>query len=1056
MACLNYSSGNFYNSDPSLYWRYGTTSETLSDGTSISMSISGSSGSITISNSSTSTSFSRPLGGEIYFMAFGNPVNYLLVMEVDSSGSTTVIHVNTSDGSLDRNSIGSVLRSSSIPLPTVMFSPTTGDMFLIIFTNGTSYFNVAIRRSDNGDSLVWAGSYTPTLQTFGDITSTQLVIEDSSGVLAAAPLPEGESDVSPSSHTFPSVVIGSGVDPSLSSHEEEFTIENSGTDCLTISSITDGSNFQVSGTSRSLPVTLDVGESMTVDVEFTASSVGSYSESLPISMSPSNGDTNLVCQGNARSANLSLNYSSSVNFGAVPVSSTDTRNVTITNNGEADATLNIPASSGSNFTWSAYSGTLSPGDSHTLSIQFNPSAETTYSQTLSFTSSAYSGTRTISLSGEGCVANASMTIDVPTGPYIDLGEVQEGFRSVAIVRVENTGDGTLDFDVRIDGTDASLFGIQEDGGSITSPDSSKTFSVDPVTACGSGSTGSGEVVFGVTFYANDSTGTYQAELVFENHNDSSLSSTITHDLQAEIIEAVKVDAELVMDRSGSMSDPSGGEIKSDVSINAGQLFVELLRPNVEDRIGLVRFNETPEVVSSIQEITSSNQSTIAADINSTNFNPTGNTCIAGGVRVAEKDMDDNPRSTTPDALNSVIVVLTDGIDNTPYTDPDDGVTYTLLGGDGSTALPAPSGKKLYAVGIGDSIDTARLSVLANETSGDYLHVTDFSGTDLFSLEKYYTQIFMDSVDLAVISDPVYYIDPNQQHVIPFDILQGDTGLMIVIYDKDSIRVPFHLVSPSGTIIDITSIPAGFQLRSGITSTARFIELKFPPGEVTRYAGVWKVIIEHNGKACVHSGITAHKSDKHPGHQTDDFGFGFTPTNNCDQYDRPIMYGIAIGAGSNFRMTPFVEPGIVKLGDPIKLNALISEFGQPVTGCNVTVEVETPSGTVYNYTMLDDGLHEDDDADDGNYGKRFTQTNEEGTYNFTFRSSGRSRDGEPVKREAVRSKYVEGSTSLVPNNPTYVPDTTDDDDKDDCCKKITLLLYGIMVILIALLFVTWWR
>ena len=64
-----------------------------------------------------------------------------------------------------------------------------------------------------------------------------------------------------------------------------------------------------------------------------------------------------------------------------------------------------------------------------------------------------------------------------------------------------------------------------------------------------------------------------------------------------------------------------------------------------------------------------------------------------------------------------------------------------------------------------------------------------------------------------------------------------------------------------------------------------------------------------------------------------------------------MYGIAIGVGSNFRMFPFVQPGIIKVGKSIRLNAIINEFGLPVIGCNVTVKAVTPGGTVYHYNLI---------------------------------------------------------------------------------------------------------
>jgi hypothetical protein len=76
------------------------------------------------------------------------------------------------------------------------------------------------------------------------------------------------------------------------------------------------------------------------------------------------------------------------------------------------------------------------------------------------------------------------------------------------------------------------------------------------------------------------------------------------------------------------------------------------------------------------------------------------------------------------------------------------------------------------------------------------------------------------------------------------------------------------------------------------------------------------------------------------------------------------------------------------------------------------------------TLLDDGLHSDGAADDGEYANTFTYTSEAGTYHFLFRATGYSRDGEPVVREAVRDKAV-------------LPKTTPPGDggDDECCQRL---------------------
>jgi hypothetical protein len=136
--------------------------------------------------------------------------------------------------------------------------------------------------------------------------------------------------------------------------------------------------------------------------------------------------------------------------------------------------------------------------------------------------------------------------------------------------------------------------------------------------------------------------------------------------------------------------------------------------------------------------------------------------------------------------------------------------------------------------------------------------------------------------------------------------------------------------------------------------------------------------------------------------------------------------------------PFVTPAPVYVGEPILLTALVSEAGLPVKGCTVTVEATAPGGAVFNLVLPDDGAHEDGEANDGEYARRFTQTFATGIYHFKFRAEGISRDGQKVVREAVRDKPVlkrgapdpncKGQTGRKPEDGKCPP-------KKDCCEEL---------------------
>ncbi|MEO6404010.1 MAG: vWA domain-containing protein, partial [Ferruginibacter sp.] len=535
------------------------------------------------------------------------------------------------------------------------------------------------------------------------------------------------------------------------------------------------------------------------------------------------------------------------------------------------------------------------------------------------------------------------------------------------------------------------------------------------------------------------------------HNDTTAgtASSFLINLTAQVINPVSVDVELVIDRSGSMSEASGSRIKIDTALDAARLFVELSRPDVEDRIGLVRFNNSPEVIPSygIQFIIAANHASIKNQLNAGNYTPAGATSIAGGVIVAENNIGANARATPPPALNKIILVLTDGKDNSPYTNPADGQTYSLLGGFNwfppsvTLPLPVPTDIKIYSIGIGDNIDIGRLAQLAASTGGAFLQAKTFSGNDYFNLEKQFTQVYMEAVNYAPISDPVFTILAGETHYFEFEVLAGDKSAMVVVYDREGIRLPFWIISPLGEIVDLLSVPAGFQIRPGTSPTARFIEINMPQHEPERYAGTWKIEIKHEGRACISGREEANKVIA-----GNLYGSGFQPT-HCKPFDQPIMYGIAIGVGSNFNMISYVTPSIVKTGEPILLTALVSEFGLPVKGCTINIEARRPDGNVSHHILYDDGRHQDDDSDDGTYAFSYSLTSQEGIYTFKFNSTGKSRDGKTISRELVRSKYVEGRIPLVEPVPGF------SDSKDECCSATSKWVrIGIVLLFIILIFV----
>ncbi len=610
--------------------------------------------------------------------------------------------------------------------------------------------------------------------------------------------------------------------------------------------------------------------------------------------------------------------------------------------------------------------------------------------------------------------------------------------TVRFITVTNTGDGPLTFTATLSGPDAALFGILKSSNSITDVDfPAHTYPpVLPVHPCG-GAAGPGEVLVAVALFADPahSLGAVNATLTIGNHNDPLAPLTFPLTLTANIVAGNVVDVAAVFDKSGSMGAaiPGGGN-KTGAVVQAGQLLAQLIPPDLGNRLGVTRFSTTADNYQTMQAVTSANQTTIAGQINATNLAPGGNTAIAAGAMTGLKQFQVPRVGPAPAVLKKTLIVLTDGMDNTAYLNPDDGLFYTVTGIQALNPTPPPatvathpfappSDVKVFAVGVGtgQDIDLNQLATLSSGAGGQYLVADPTQPKLAFQLMKYFTQIYMDMVDFATISDPDYVIYPGQTQIIEFDLLRGDMGAMVVMYDLRGIRLPFFLESPKGEIVDANLLPPGFQLRSGFTNTSRFLDFRLPPKEPDRYAGRWKVVIRHDGLACTGNP-----------HRGDDKRLGFRPS-DCKETKNPIEYGIAIGAGSNFRLQPYVTPNPVQVGDPILLTGMVSEAGLPVLGCVVTVQAVAPGGQTWSMTLRDDGAHQDGAADDGEYAALFTHTAVAGSYVFTFRATGHSHDHEPVTREAVLSKYVEGW--LRPPGGG----TPGGGIGDDCCKHLIALL-----------------
>jgi von Willebrand factor type A domain len=1006
------------------------------------------------------------------YMVLGS-LQFVLILDREiGAGGCSVSVVDFTGSTPNFVPLGTVnISGIGVGNPQISHSANTGTAFFMAMPTGTNpnldtFQKIQICRSDNGAVLCSASPELQSKQLSAEASTTAVLIKQGGTTLATGLFPAGSCQVSPNSQNFPDAILGGAAN--LAKTTATFTLSNNGNDCLQISGITPVAPFSLKASSVPLPNSLAPGQSMTVTIEFAPTTLGTFGPTdLPIVCSPPNGVQKLSCKGKARQPVKQVSATpASLGYGKVPINPVAPgikKSVVLKNTGEVDVTITAAAGAGANaFTWGGLAATpLAVGASlPAIDVFFLPTAVGTFHDEIHVNEGGNLLTK-INLDGVGCAPNAK--IDVPPIAPINFGQLEKGFRTVRTLLVKNPGEAPLHFDADISGPDASLFGLQLDG-SITNVQGHQPYTIDPVSPCGALASGSGKQVVGVAFFADPThaMGNVSATLTLTPQNATNVApgTTFVFPLSGEITPPNAIDVGLVLDRSGSMADPSGSRSKSEAEISAAKLFVELMRTDGTDRLSITRFNNAPDVLFGMADMDATTQQNAKGRINSTDLLPQGSTCIAGGVLVSQKDLGSlAPRNPAPPAPpRRSMVVLTDGIDNTPYLNPDDNKVYSVLGGFdmGTFQNTDPvnlsgSDIKLYAVGLGNDISIPQLEALSSTTGGYFLPVKDLSGQNFFDLEKYFTQIFMGVTQNVPIKDPMYTINPSETQSIEFNILRGDSRILVVMYDFPGKRLPFWLESPQGEIIDITHVPPPFQLRANAAPTARFMEVHLPVNDPDKYAGMWKVVIQHSGQVCTVRGDK--RGNDFATHAVDNPALHWGFVSSCKPSNDPVQYGIAIGAGSNFRMFPFVPPNSLKVGDPMLLSAIVEEAGLRIPGCDVTAEVKSPSGSVWNLKLWDDGAHSDGAGNDGEYANTFTHTAEQGFYLVTFRASGKSGDGEPVFREEQRSKYVEGTVPVKnpPNRPTDGGSGTPTT-RRDCCSRITRLIWLGLIVLVLILLV----
>ncbi|MFM0222019.1 trypsin-like peptidase domain-containing protein [Paraburkholderia dipogonis] len=288
------------------------------------------------------------------------------------------------------------------------------------------------------------------------------------------------------------------------------------------------------------------------------------------------------------------------------------------------------------------------------------------------------------------------------------------------------------------------------------------------------------------------------------------------------------DVMLVFDRSGSMSlDDGTGRPKIDAARDALSLFVQLVRSNTGNRLGLVSFSTSASspVDFAINDVTPASKNALIGPPPYIGGKlpaliPDGMTSIGGGLGAAQAQL-----AGAGGANPKAILLMTDGLQNQPPMIAD--VDSSL------------AGTTVHAIGFGSesSLDGALLQTLAGSHGGLY---TRASGG--LSLEKFFATAFGNIFEYGILMDPEFDLPANQPAgtALPFRICGEEAITVVAGWDNANAALYAEVTTPGGAVITIGAPTV--ETSSGRTWT--FLRVPLPVGG--ERDGLWSVNVVRPG------------------------------------------------------------------------------------------------------------------------------------------------------------------------------------------------------------------
>jgi hypothetical protein len=311
---------------------------------------------------------------------------------------------------------------------TISAATLTGAGFTVIGGNPSG--SIAVGQSSTVQiqfAPTAAGAITGSLTIVSDASNSPLVI-----AITGTGTQTGLT-MTPSALTFGNVVVGQ-------SGTQSVKLTNSGSSNLTINLATAaGNGFGMSG--LSLPTTLTAGQSLSFNAQFAPTAAGAATGSITFTDNAPGSPqvVSMVGTGVATSATL-IASPGSVAFGSVATGSNGQQLITLTNTGNASATISAISTSGTGFSATGLSTplTLAVNASTTFTAHFAPTTVGAVAGSIAIASTASNPTVSIALSGTGAQGNLSAN---PAS--ISFGGLLVGASASVSVTLTNSGTSSV-------------------------------------------------------------------------------------------------------------------------------------------------------------------------------------------------------------------------------------------------------------------------------------------------------------------------------------------------------------------------------------------------------------------------------------------------------------------------------------------------------------------------------------------------------------------------------------------------------------------------------------